>query len=185
MDPGRAISSSSSAPPRGVGRRVGSTSRRIGNGRCRYVSKTLPTSKRVGESTRVQLCGRLSIEVDGVQLGDRLRGPQVRLLLAYLLLNRSRPVGREELIEVLWPQRPPRSQDGALRTLLSRVRAALGPAALSGRGELLLMLPEPVWVDLEAAGAELGRAQQALERDDARSAWALAQVPLNIASRGL
>ena len=42
-----------------------------------------------------------------------------------------------------------------------------------------------MWVDLEAASAELGRAVEALERGDARSGWALAQVPLNIASRGL
>jgi len=137
------------------------------------------------ESTRVQLCGRLSVELGGVQRADRLRGQQARLLLAYLLLNRSRPVGRDELIGALWPEQAPVSQDAALRTLLSRVRSALGPDLLSGRQELVLALPEPVWVDLEAAGVELERAIQALERADARGAWALAQVPLNIAGRGL
>ena len=137
------------------------------------------------ESTRVQLCGRLSVEVGGVQLADALRGRQVRLLLAYLLLNRARHVGREELIGAVWPERAPVSQDAALRTLLSRVRSAVGGSALAGREELILSLPEPVWVDFEAAGAELHRAVQALESADARSAWALAQVPLNIASRGL
>ena len=55
-----------------------------------------------------------------------LRGKQVRLLLAYLLLNRTRHVGREELIGALWPDRAPVSQDAALRTLLSRLRSALG-----------------------------------------------------------
>jgi predicted ATPase/DNA-binding SARP family transcriptional activator len=131
------------------------------------------------------LCGRLSVEVRGVQLADRLRGRQVRLLLAYLLLNRSRHVGREELIGALWPERAPVSQDAALRTLLSRLRSALGSSALTGRAELALSLPDPVWVDLEAAAAELQSAASALERADARGAWALAQVPLNIASRGL
>jgi DNA-binding SARP family transcriptional activator/tetratricopeptide (TPR) repeat protein len=140
---------------------------------------------RAGENTRVQICGRLSVEVGGVQLADRLRGKQVRLLLAYLLLNRSRHVGREELIGTLWPDEAPQSQDASLRTLLSRVRSALGADALAGREELILTLPEPVWVDFEAAGAELQRALQALERADARGAWAAAQVPLNIASRGL
>ena len=137
------------------------------------------------ESTRVQLCGRLSVEIGGAQLAERLRGRQVRLLLAYLLLNRSRHVGREELIGALWTDNSPASEDAALRTLLSRLRSALGSAALSGRDELILSLPEPVWVDFEAATAELQRAGQALERGDARAAWALAQVPLNIASRGL
>ena len=125
------------------------------------------------------------MEVDGVQLAGGLRGKQVPLLLAYLLLNRSRHVGREELIGALWPDRAPVSQDAALRTLLSRLRSTLGAATLVGRDELILDLPTPVWIDLEAAALEVERAQQALERRDARSAWALAQVPLNVASRGL
>src|SRR5437588_11703856 len=83
---GCTANASSCAPPRSVGRRVGSTLGRIGNGRCRYVSKTLPTAVRVSEGTRVQLCGRMSLEIGGIQLADRLRGRQVRLLLAYLLL---------------------------------------------------------------------------------------------------
>ncbi len=137
------------------------------------------------ERTRVQLCGRLSVEVDGVQLAQQLRGKQVPLLLAYLVLGRDRHVGRDELIGALWPDQAPRSQDAALRTLLSRLRSALGAGALVGRDELILDLPPPVWIDFEAAAAEVARSHEALERGDARSAWALAQVPLNIASRGL
>src|SRR5436305_8771898 len=118
-------------------------------------------------------------------MADGLRGKQVPILLAYLLLNRTRSVGREELIGALWPDRAPVSQDAALRTLLSRLRSALGSDALKGRDGLILELPAPVWIDLEAALVEVQRAQQALQRGDARSAWALAQVPLNIAARGL
>ena len=101
------------------------------------------------------------------------------------VLNRDRYVGREELIGALWPFQAPRSQDAALRTLLSRLRSVLGSSALAGRDELGLVLPEPVWIDIEAAVIEVQRAQQTLERGDVRSAWALAQVPLNIAGRGL
>ncbi len=125
------------------------------------------------------------MEIDGTQLSDGLRGKQVPLLLAYLVLNRSRHVGRDELIGALWPDNAPVSQDAALRTLLSRLRSALGTSALVGRDELILDLPAPVWVDLEAASVEVSRAQEALEDGDARAAWGLAQVPLNIASRGL
>jgi DNA-binding SARP family transcriptional activator/tetratricopeptide (TPR) repeat protein len=127
----------------------------------------------------------LSVELDGVELVNSLRGKQVPLLLAYLVLNRERPVGREELIGALWPGDAPRSQDAAIRTLLSRLRSALGRDILAGRDELGLELPEPAWVDVEAATSEVWRAQRALESGDARAAWALAQVPLNIASRGL
>ncbi len=125
------------------------------------------------------------MEIDGVQLSERLRGRQVPLLLAYLVLNRARHVGRDELINALWPEEPPVSQDAALRTLLSRLRSSLGSSTLAGRDELILALPEPVWIDVEAAAAEVARALDSLERGDARRAWALAQVPLNIASRGL
>jgi DNA-binding SARP family transcriptional activator/tetratricopeptide (TPR) repeat protein len=109
----------------------------------------------------------------------------VPLLLAYLVLSRSRSVGRDELIDAIWPASAPRSQDGALRTLLSRLRSGLGNEILAGRDELVLALPEPAWIDFEAAGAEVRRASEALDRGDARAAWGLAQVPLNIASRGL
>jgi DNA-binding SARP family transcriptional activator len=145
----------------------------------------LPSEGQVSEGARIQLCGRLSVEIDGVQVADALRGRQVPLLLAYLVLNRDRYVGREELIGALWPFQAPRSQDAALRTLLSRLRSVLGSSALAGRDELGLVLPEPVWIDVEAAVIEVQRAQKTLERGDVRSAWALAQVPLNIAGRGL
>ena len=41
---------------------------------------------------------------------------------------------------------------------------------MAGRDELILDLPEPVWIDLEAAAAEVERARQALEREDVRRA---------------
>lgn len=137
------------------------------------------------EKTRIQLCGQLSVELEGQQVVQALRGRQVRLLLAYLLLNRSRAVGREELIGALWPEHAPLSQDAALRTLLSRLRTAVGSTSVAGRDEVMLSLPEPVWIDYEAARSELTRALAALERADARGAWGLAQIPLNIATRGL
>ena len=120
-----------------------------------------------------------------MEIVTALRGRQVRLLLAYLVINRDRRVGREELIGAVWPETAPRSQDAALRTLLSRLRSVVGAERLVGRDELTLALAEPVWVDLEAAVAELAAAGDALEHGDARTAWARAQVPLNIAGRGL
>src|ERR1700733_12647879 len=125
--------------------------------RWRYVSRTL--QQRGGmERTRVQLCGRLSVELDGVEIVAALRGRQVRLLLAYLVINRDRRIGREELIGAVWPETAPRSQDAALRTLLSRLRSVAGADLLVGRDELTLALPEPAWVDVEAATTELAGA---------------------------
>ncbi|HLI59432.1 MAG TPA: AAA family ATPase [Solirubrobacteraceae bacterium] len=145
----------------------------------------MPEALSTRERARIQLCGRLSIEVDGDELAHRLRGRQVPLLFAYMVLGRNRAMSRDELAEALWPDSAPRSQDGALRTLLSRLRSVLGSGAVVGRDEVALVLPEPAWIDVEAAAAQLPRAAEALERGDARAAWALAQVPLNIAGRGL
>jgi DNA-binding SARP family transcriptional activator len=133
----------------------------------------------------IALCGGLSIEIDGVRCESALRGRQVPLLLAYLVLHRERRVGREELADALWPSAAPASQDAALRTLLSRLRSALPGARLGGREELCLELPEPVRIDLELAAGGLRRAEQALASGRPRSAWALIQEPLRIASRGL
>ena len=127
----------------------------------------------------------MSVDIGGVQVVGELRGKQVRLLLAYLILHRTRQISREELSEALWPYTAPASQDGALRTLLSRLRSGIGSGTLAGRDQLALVLPEPVWIDLEAARTQVIRAQAALEQGDLRSAWALAQVPFNVAGRGL
>lgn len=137
------------------------------------------------ERTRIQLCGRLSVEIDGVQRAAALRGKQVPLVFAYLVLNRDRQVGRDELSQALWPDRVPRSQDASLRTLLSRLRSAAGSGAVAGRERVMLQLPERIWIDFEAAVAGVQRALEALEGGDAPAAWALAQVPLNISGRGL
>jgi DNA-binding SARP family transcriptional activator len=125
------------------------------------------------------------VQIDGAELARLLRGRQVPLLLAYLVLGRDRHIGREELSLALWPESAPRAQDAALRTLLSRLRSALGAPALVGRDQLMLALPEPVWVDFEAAASGVEQARQALADGDARRAWALAQVPLNVCARGL
>src|SRR5436190_20283803 len=107
--PGRGLSGSGPVAAR--------ADRNNSSARWRYVSTTLPELVPVGERTRIQLCGRLSVELDGVELVQSLRGKQVPLLLAYLVLNRARPVGRDELIGALWPETAPRSQDAAVRTL--------------------------------------------------------------------
>src|SRR5947209_8891499 len=168
--------------------------------RWRYVSRTLPEQSafpvRSGsreepalatqpERTRIQLCGRLSVEIDGVQRADALRGKQVPLVFAYLVLNRDRHVGRDELSQALWPSRVPRDHDASLRTLLSRLRSGLGSDVVVGREPVMLVLPERMWIDVEAAVAGVERALEALDRGDAPAAWALAQVPLNISGRGL
>jgi DNA-binding SARP family transcriptional activator len=133
--------------------------------------------------TRIQLCGRLKADVEGHHVTPALRGRQGRVLLAYLVLNRGRPVSRDELIAALWPQRPPADPSAALRTQLSRLRSALGTAALAGRDTVELHLPDATWVDVEAAEQAIQAAEAAVASSEWKDAWAHATVALNISTR--
>ena len=134
-------------------------------------------------ATRISLCGRLSVELEGVRAD--LPGRQGRLLFAYLALHRDRPVRREELVEAVWPEGDAPGGGEALAPPLSRLRKVLGPGRLEGRGELQLVLPEDAWVDWEVAHDALRRALAALGEEDWRDAWGPAQAALAIAERGL
>jgi DNA-binding SARP family transcriptional activator len=52
--------------------------------------------------TRVHLCGRLVVRIEGRRVEEALPSRQGRLLFAYLALTRARPVTREELTDALW-----------------------------------------------------------------------------------
>ena len=54
-------------------------------------------------SIRIYLAGRIALEVDGeVTLNERrFRGKQGRLVFAYLVSEKTRPVSREELAVLL------------------------------------------------------------------------------------
>src|SRR4051794_4823897 len=137
----------------------------------------------VTEATRIQLCGRLIVELQGRRLEDTLRGRQGRLLFAYLALHRDRPVRRDELAEALWSGKgAPPAYESLLAPPLSRLRKALGPGVLEGRSELTLVLPEDAWIDWEAAPERL-RAARAT--GNLQEAWEAAREALEITERGL
>ncbi|MDA3649187.1 winged helix-turn-helix domain-containing protein [Saccharopolyspora indica] len=51
--------------------------------------------------------------------------PKVRALLAVLLVHEGRAVSTDQLVDVLWGERPPGNPAGALQTKVSRLRRAL------------------------------------------------------------
>lgn len=134
--------------------------------------------------TRIQLCGRLAVELGGRTITGGLTAGHGRALFTYLAVHRDRPAVRDELKEALWPTGPPAGADNALSALLSRLRSALGRGVLEGRGELRLALPEDAWIDVEAAEEALHRAQSAAAREDWAAAWGPTSVALVIARRG-
>lgn len=122
--------------------------------------------------------------IEGARLEMSLPGRQGRLLFVHLAANRLRPVDRDELVEALWTDRPPVAADSSLSALVSRLRTVLGHNRLVGRTALQLRLPAGAWVDLEAMGEALHRAESAVALGDWVRAWGPARVALNIARRG-
>ena len=134
-------------------------------------------------TVRIQLCGILAVEIGGRRIDDALPGRQGRLLFAFLVLHRQRPVRRDELIEALWPQAPP-AADIALRALISKLRRVLPDSMLDGRSDLRLNLPSGTFVDLEDAREAIHRAESALAQSQWHRAWGACLGPLFTARRG-
>ena len=145
------------------------------------LARTLPDKA----PTRIQLCGRLAVELEGRELTPRLPGGQARVLLTYLVVNRALPARRDELIEAIWPCRPPAGADASLSALLSRLRSVLGASVLSGGTPVTLRLPAGAWIDLEAAHEAIHRAESAVaqQADWARALGPVAGRPLHRAAR--
>ena len=135
-------------------------------------------------TARIRLCGRLEVELAGERVEQRLPGRQGPLVLALLAVNRDRPVPRDELIDALWPGRPPADPEEALSALLSKVRQAVGRDVIVGRRELTLALPEDAEVDVEQARAASERAAAALAAGDPSTAQAAASEAVAIVGRG-
>ena len=152
---------------------------------------TLPTSAillapilRDKGPTRIQLCGRLAVELAGRDLTPMLPGGQARILFTYLTVNRTLPCRRDAMIEALWPWRAPAGADASLSALLSRLRSVLGSDTVSGRSQVCLQLPADAWVDLEAAEEAIHRAEAAVAQRDWARGWGPALIALFTARRG-
>jgi DNA-binding SARP family transcriptional activator len=134
-------------------------------------------------ASRIQLCGRLVVRIDGRRVEHALPGRQGRLAFAYLAANRIRPIPRSELAEAIWPDGLPGNVDTSLSALLSKLRRALGATVLTGRSTLDLTFPPDTLIDSEAAFEAIHRAEAAIRRGDFAAAWAPARVSLHTASR--
>ena len=82
---------------------------------------------------RVRMLGALELELDGVQL-PLPAGRPARALLAWLAVHQG-PHTRSAVASALWPDVLDASARASLRTALSAVRHALGPAAAALRAD--------------------------------------------------
>lgn len=132
---------------------------------------------------RIQLCGRFVADIDGSRVEDRLPGRKGRILFAYLVLNRSRPVARDELLMAGWGQDAPAEAGNALSVLLSKLRHGLGTERLRGRTGIELLLPQATFVDVEAALEGAHRAETCVAEGRWPQAWGPAGIAYHVATR--
>jgi DNA-binding SARP family transcriptional activator len=143
---------------------------------------------------RIYLTGRICAEW-GDRITDEIEFPsrQARLLFAFLVCERRRPIPREELAELLWPEKIPAAWDSSLKALVSKLRHFVeaiapemtpGPSISSQFGCYQLHLPKDSWVDLEAARNALDEAEGAIRNGAYQRGWGPINVVLAICKRG-
>ena len=136
------------------------------------------------ERAWIQICGTVVVSLGGRRVEHLLPGRKGRVLFTFLVLHRDRGVTGDELVTALWNDDAPEQAEATLRTLISKVRRAIGTDALGRGGRYRLSLPQGVRVDLELARDAIHRAESASAASDPHHAWAPAQVALLTARRG-
>ena len=131
------------------------------------------------------LFGGLQIRLADGDVVEQLPGRQGRALVAYLVLNRDRPVSRDELLNVLWPSQPPAAPEAALSSLLTKVRRAVGQGLITGRQALLLQLPDDAYIDVQVVVEQTERAERALDESDHATVLEAAQAALDVLAQPL
>ncbi|HEX7149669.1 MAG TPA: BTAD domain-containing putative transcriptional regulator, partial [Actinomycetota bacterium] len=134
---------------------------------------------------RVQVLGVLAVAVDGRAVpAAELASRKGRTLLKLLLARRGSLVPAEVAAEVLWGGRPPAGPEANLATLVSRLRAVLGPEAVAGDRQGWRFVAGPrVEVDLDEAERLTAGAEARLAGEPAL-ALAAAERSLTLLGRG-
>jgi pentatricopeptide repeat protein len=137
------------------------------------------------EQVRIQLCGRLVVELGARRIENMLPGAKGRLLFAYLVLNRSRRVDRDELLMAVYGEDAAPDHHPRLSVVLSKVRGVVGPDLVAGRSEIELRLPPDAFVDVQAALEAVHRAESHVANGEWAEAWGPSGVAYHVASRPL
>ena len=139
---------------------------------------------------RLYLTGRLAAELGDARFDERrLPGRQGRRALAYLALERTRPVPIDELADAVWGTATPAGAwETALSAIVSKLRASLRDvdarcAVTTAAGCYQLVLPTGAWVDVEAARDALEEAESEARAGRFRDVWGPANVAGSIAAR--
>jgi len=138
----------------------------------------------VGE-TRIQLCGRFVVRLEGQRVEEWLPGAKGQLLLAYLVLNRRRRIDRDEILMAVYGEDAGPDYSARLSVLLSKLRHVVGAQRVTGRAEIELALPANAFVDVDAALDALHRAESHVAKGEWAEAWGPSGIAYHVASRPL
>ena len=133
------------------------------------------------QGLRIQLCGTFAVELAGQRLETKLPGKQGKLLFAYLVVNDDRPIVRDELVDAVWGGEA--VGPDALNPLISKLRRALGPDRIQGRGELRFFADENTFVDATWALEALHGAESSVDSKDWPRVWSLGHSAYHVARR--
>ncbi|MQA86736.1 MAG: tetratricopeptide repeat protein [Streptosporangiales bacterium] len=141
---------------------------------------------RSGPSIAVRALGVFRVFRDGRPLPTAAwQSKKARDLLKILVARRGRPVPREQLMELLWPEEDPVKAASRLSVLISTLRSVLHPQQRSADVGPVIADRSVVWLDLEQISVDvehfLAAAQGALDaheqgRPDATALLASAEV---------
>jgi DNA-binding SARP family transcriptional activator/tetratricopeptide (TPR) repeat protein len=119
----------------------------------------------------------MAVEINGrLIVPSRRRG---KMLLAYQIANRSRPLRRDELEQVLWEDERPADPSRSLSAELSHLRRKLRPEVLP-TDEVSLRLPQEATVDVELIEERAQQTLQALKEGRPAKAVVLADEALEL-----
>jgi len=146
----------------GAVRRRRASNRRLKGSRPWPRAAAIDDNRRMGQQVnlRVQVLGVLAVAVDGREVpAHELASRKGRTLLKLLLARRGWVLPADVLADALWQGRPPADPDANLATLVSRLRAVLGPDVIAGDRLGWRFVAGPgVEVDLEEAERLAGEA---------------------------
>ena len=118
-------------------------------------------------SVQVALLGPLVVTRDGRPLD--VTGPKRRALLTFLALHLDTPVGRDEIIDAIWPRRQTGREESTLRVHISHLRDELEPdrssepKILLTRGQAYLLSGHTVELDTRSFDGLVREARSHLE----------------------
>ncbi len=118
----------------------------------------------------VRILGSLEVTVGGRRVS--VGGGKQRLVFAALLLRRGQPVSVDQLVDLVWDERPPANAVKSIQVYVSQLRKELGSDRIVTAGGGYLLRMERGAVDTEAFEDAVARGDAQLVAGDAGRAFA-------------